>query len=254
MAPAHGIPLGRGAPAQEARGIPHRGEAEPNHRRILRAVVAVVDAAGLEAAVERDRPRLSGEAPGRARHRDGGRVTVLAHVQLRLRIVEAGHRMRDVITVGQRQHVHARVRPELAAHPLGDARHPRHRHRHHAVAARHVGLPADPGHRVAVAHEELIAEVFPGRRIVRARGAVEHAERDLAPAVRHVEEQPAAARRRAAAAGRSRRSTPRARARCGAPAPGPRSARSAGPPDPPRSAARPRSSRRRRRPEPARAG
>jgi len=132
------------------------------------------------------------EAPGRPRRRGRGRVGVLAHVQLRLGVVEAGHRMRDVVTVGQRQHVHARVRPELAAYALGDARHAGHRHRHHAVAARHVGLPADPGHRVAVAHQELITEIFLGNRVVRARGAVEHAERDLAPAVRHVEEQPAA--------------------------------------------------------------
>ncbi len=165
------IPLGGGAPAQEARGVPHRGEAEADQRRILRAVVAIVDPAGLEAAVERDRPRV-GEAPGRARHRGGGRVAVLAHVQLRLRVVDAGHRVRDVVAVGQRQHVHAGVRPELAAHPLGDAGRPGHRHRHHAVAARHVGLPADPGHRVAVAHQEPVAEVLPGGRIVRARAAL----------------------------------------------------------------------------------
>jgi hypothetical protein len=100
--------------------------------------------------------------------------------------------MWDVVAVGQRQHVHPRVRPELAADTLGDAGHSGHRHRHHAVAPRHVGLPADPGHRVAVAHQELIAEILAGRRVVRARSGVEHAEGDLAAAVGHVEEQPAA--------------------------------------------------------------
>ena len=137
-------------------------------------------------------PRVR-EAPGRARHRGRGRAAVLAHVQLRLRIVEAGHRMRDVVAVGQRQHVHARVRPELAAHAA---------RRRRAPAA-----PSAPSGRRGAARRAASRSTPPCSRGASgsrcrspprtsdrssARRAVEHAERDLAPAVRHVEEQPAA--------------------------------------------------------------
>jgi hypothetical protein len=49
-----------------------------------------------------------------------------------------------------------------------------------------------------VAHQEAVAEVLAARGIVRARSAVEHAQRDLAPTIGHVEEQtPIAASERA---------------------------------------------------------
>jgi len=118
---------------------------------------------------------------------------VLALVQLRLRVVQVRHRVRDVVAIGERQHADAGVRAELAAHPLGHPGHPRHRERHHAVAPRHVRLPADPGHRVAGAHQEAVAEVLARGRVVRPGRAVEHAERDLAAAVRHIQEEAAIA-------------------------------------------------------------
>jgi hypothetical protein len=120
---------------------------------------------------------------------------VLADGQLGVRIVETGDRMRNVVPIRERKHVDRAVRPELTAHGTRDR--PRafggrgHGERHHAVAARHVGLPAHPRHGIAMPHEKSIAEVLGRARIGHAHRAVEEAERDLPPAVRQVEEEPA---------------------------------------------------------------
>ena len=181
----------------------HRGEAEPDERRVLGAIVAVVDLAGLEARLEvhvaviRDDvgAGAAGEAPAPPGDDHGRRPAVLADRQLGVRIVEAGDRMRNVVPIRERKHVDGAVRPELAAHETrdrlravggrGDGE------RHHAVPARHVGLPAHPRHGIAVPHEKSIAEVLGRARIGHAHRAVEEAERDLPPAVRQVEEEPA---------------------------------------------------------------
>jgi hypothetical protein len=99
--------------------------------------------------------------------------------------------VRDVIAVGERQHVRRRVGPELATHEPADPSGPRHVERHHAVPARHVVLPADPRHREALTHQKTVAEVLGRRGVRHAHRAVEHAEGHLAPTVGDVEQQAA---------------------------------------------------------------
>ena len=81
--------------------------------------------------------------------------------------------------------------------------------------ARHVVLPADPGDRPAVPHQKAVAEVLGRRGIGHAHRAVEHAERDLAAPVGHVEQAAAdcRGRDRPAAADRNRSGTRRDRRR-----------------------------------------
>src|SRR3989454_2547787 len=66
---------------------------------------------------------------------------------------------------------------------------------HEPVATRDVVLPAAPGDRVAVTHEEAVAEVVRGGRVRYAGRAVEEPERHLAAAVRDVEEEAAVSAR-----------------------------------------------------------
>ena len=108
--PAQGLPARRVAEAQEGAGVPHRREAEPDERRALGAIVAVVDLAGLEARLEVHVAVIrhdvgagaAGEAPGPPRDDRGRRAGVLADRQLGVRIVEAGDRMRKVVPIRER--------------------------------------------------------------------------------------------------------------------------------------------------------
>jgi hypothetical protein len=137
----------------------------------------------------------AGEAPVPPGNDHGRRPGVLADGQLGVRIVEAGDRVGNVVPIREREHVDRAVRPELTAHATRDRLRAvdgrRDGERHEAVPARYVGLPAHPRHGVAMSHEKSIAEVLGLARIGHAHRAVEEAERDLPPAVRQVEEEPA---------------------------------------------------------------
>ena len=189
---------GRRARAKPRGGIAYREEPEADERRILGPVDQLVDLPGLESAGERDVRRV-GEPPRRPRDRHRRRAGVLADGEPRRRIAEVGRRLGDVIAVGHRQGVDTGVRSPFAEHRTADQSvlAPRHRHRERqqTVLARHVVLPAAPGHRVPVPHQEPITEVLRGRRVGYADRAVEHPERDLPTAVGNVEqESPLAAR------------------------------------------------------------
>jgi len=89
-----------------------------------------------------------------------------SHGKLVLGIVGLGHGMRNMVAVGEGQRIGAAIGPELATDTAGHAGDARHGERHHAVLARDVGLPADPRHRVAVAQEKAVTEIFRARGIV----------------------------------------------------------------------------------------
>ena len=199
--PGAGVPLLRRAEAQEGRRVADRHETEPDEGRILRPVQALVELPRLESAGEGDEGRVghrlaldgAGEAPGRPRHRRGGGIRVLTRRQLGLGIVELGGRIRNVITIRERERGDPSIRPKLAADSPRDAPSPRDSQGHHSVLAWDIVLPPRPGHRVALAHQETVAEVLARGRVVRPGRAVEHAERDLAAAVRHIQEEAAIA-------------------------------------------------------------
>src|SRR5450759_2126414 len=122
--------------------------------------------------------------------RSMSRTRMLAHSDASMRVRDIDRLIRDVIAISQRQCVHARVRPKLAASESRDTFRARNIERDKAVLTRHVRLPADPRDRVAMTHQEAVAEIGGRAGIGDARRAVEHAERDLAAAVGHVEQQP----------------------------------------------------------------
>jgi hypothetical protein len=194
------------APAEAQKGgrIAHRREAETHHRRVLGAVVALVDLPGLEAAGEGYEGRVGDhrspvharESPGAPRHRQLGGSAMGPHGQLVLGIVGLGHGIRNVVAIGEGQRIGMDIGPELAADARGHAGDARHGERHHAVLARDIGLPADPRYRVAVAHEKAVARVLRAvERVVRRRVVEEVDETLVAAVVDVVEERPVALRR-----------------------------------------------------------
>ena len=179
--------------------VAHGEEPEADEGRVLGPVDELVDLPRLEPTGERD-VRGVGEPPRRPRDGDRRRAGVLADGQARRRIVEVGSRLGDVVSVGHRQGLDARVGPPLAEHRTADrpvvAAGHRHGEREETILARDVVLPAAPRDRVAVPHQEPVAELLRARRVGHADGAVEHPQRDLAAAVRDVEKEPAVAARR----------------------------------------------------------
>ena len=115
---------------------------------------------------------------------------MLAHSDASLRVRDVDRLIRDVIAIGQRQCVHARIRPKLAASKSRDTIRARNIERDKAVLTRHVRLPANPRDRVAMTHQEAVSEIGGRAGIGDAQRAIEHAERDLAAAVGHIEQQP----------------------------------------------------------------
>ena len=196
-----GVAVGRRGGPEPRGGVAHGEEAEADEGRMLRAVHELVDLARLEVTVEADAGR-AGEPPRRPRDGHGGSTRVLADGQACGRVREVGGRVREVIAVGHRQGRDARVGPPLAGDRPADGPVPvprrRHREGHQPVLPRDVVLPAAPPDRVAPAHEEAVAEVLGRRRVGHPWRAVEHAERDLAAAIRDVEEEAAVAARRIA--------------------------------------------------------
>ncbi len=166
---------------------------------MLGSVHELVNFSRLEAAVETDVGRI-GESPRRPGDCPRRGARMLADGQARGRIAEVGGRMGDVVAVGHRQRLDTGVRPPLAADRSADrpvsAAHRRDRQGHEPVASRDVVLPTAPCDRVAPAHEKTVAEVLRSRRVGHSRRAVEQSKRDLAAAVRNVEEEPAVAARR----------------------------------------------------------
>src|SRR5207247_9392359 len=114
----------------------------------------------------------------------------LAHGEASAGVLEVDGRMRDVVAVGERQGRDASVRSPLAAHQPRDRGAVLARRRpgegHEPVAARDVVLPAAPGDRVAVTHEEAVAEVVRGGRVRYAGRAVEERGGALGAGVRDV--------------------------------------------------------------------
>ena len=225
-ASAHGLPAPP-TPTAETPPCRARPEAEPDDRRVLRPVDEVVDpprarsrpsdARGAASATSGRHPAR--EAPRRARDGRGRRAACSRTVRRARRDRRARRRGAEC---GSGRPAAARRRGAFGRNSQRTRpvtpRARGHVQRHQAVLPRHVGLPADPRHGVAVAHQEAVAEVLGRRRVGHADGAVEHAERDLAPAVGDVEQQRAGCRgrRRPAGAGRSRPRTRRGPRRCAA--------------------------------------
>src|SRR6516165_6252223 len=93
-----------------------------------------------------------------------------------------------------------RIRREGRRHPPGDWFFLFDRWRrikaHQVVTVRDVELPAHPHQRVALAHEEAVAEIRLCGRVEILWGAIEIANDVLAPAIKHVEQRNAIAERR----------------------------------------------------------
>ena len=198
-------PALRHAPRQRARDGRRRILRRPvvlddaDDFRIGRAVDDVVDAAGLEAAVERDGASV-GEAPARSRNHLALRDRLVAHGHHVLDGVRVEHRVRLVVAIGERRRVRALVEDEVAAHESGDA--PavvggdRHLHAHRAGPLGDVPLPSHPEQGEALAHQCTVAEFRVGLRIGRTGRFLKRREHALAAAVADLVEQPAVAARR----------------------------------------------------------
>ena len=195
----------------EADQIARAGQADADHPGIGAAIDNVVDAAGLEAAVEGDGAAVD-EVPARARDDLTLRGRIVAHRHRVVGTVRIQHRIGLVRAIGDRCGVGALVEDEVAANEAGDPlaviRGPstglgtslriskagdRHLHPHRARAFRHVPLPSHPEQGEALTHEGAVAELRFLRRIRRAGGLLERLQQRLPAAVADLVEQPAVA-------------------------------------------------------------
>ena len=157
----------------EAHEIARPRQPEADDARVGGAVDDVVDAAGLEAAVERDGAAVD-EAPARSRDHLALRRRLVAHRHHVIRAVRIEHRIRLVIAIGDRRGRRPFVQNEIAADEAGDPPavlgRDGHLHPHHARPLGNVPLPSHPEQREALTHEPAVAEVGVGRRIERRGG------------------------------------------------------------------------------------
>ena len=193
--PRRGIAIALGV-LQEADEIARAGEADANDTRARGPVDDVVDAAGLEAALERDR-LLIDELPFLARDQRRRIEAAIAHRHPVLSAQRIDDGVGLVAAIGEPLGRAARAGNEIAAHEPGDrlAVIGRDGHVHAHAAVRHVPLPSHPRQREALIHQRAVAEFGGCGRIGGARRALECDENPLGAAIAGLVEQPAVAAR-----------------------------------------------------------
>ena len=204
--------------SKETHEIAHHRVADAVGPGVAGGVDQLVDPTGLEAVedvdvririderglgplrIEPDSALGACERPAVVRDRFAGIPGIAASRQSRLRVVErdGGVASRGCPAAQGEGRDPGPVGDELGSHKAGEGRGTVVRHRHveqHApVARQQVSFPCRPRHRVAAPHEEAVAGVAQGPRIVRRRRIVEELELTLVAAVAVSEEEAAVAR------------------------------------------------------------
>ncbi|MNX97045.1 hypothetical protein D3C86_1293940 [compost metagenome] len=181
----------RGLAAEEAHGVPQRGQAHAHHLRVLRHVHEFVEILRIEAAAQADAGRVGragegvgagvagGEFPvaGGNRHARIGLVDAPRERVAGLGVVEAGRRVGDHGAVehaaGQGHRRRGRAWHQfgpIGARDRGAIGILRHRHRHgqpRRAGLRHIALPGRVQQHVAALQVD---------RVARARGGVDHGQ------------------------------------------------------------------------------
>ena len=173
-----GRPFGvLGREAEERDRVADRGQAEPHHPRVFRGVDELVDPARLEAAVE---PHVGGigEAPPFPPDHGPRRPLLVANGQGRVPVRGRVHRLvAAAVPPGHGLQLRSLVHHDLGRNPPRDRLSLLGRDGqvdlHPTLARQHVPVPAAPEKRIPLTHQEAVAGMGRGLRVVASRAAVE---------------------------------------------------------------------------------
>ena len=181
---------------QKTQYVARPSQARSHHARIAGAVHDIVNAPGLEAAIQRHRSSVD-KVPSFARNalRRIGRQIAHGHEIVRARGIEGLVGL--VVAIRHRRRRRALTQNDVPADQAGDrgAMIGGNRHVHAHLPLGHIPLPAHPEQRISLRHKRAIAEFSSGRRIAAAFRFLKHGEHRLAAAIAYFVEQASVAAR-----------------------------------------------------------